>query len=178
MVYLPTHQHSIRETIGDALRAGLRFGLTVVVFLLFMNTVAPRYIVHGQSMEPSIHHDERLLISPIPYLLDQPQRGDVIVFMRQPDDALVKRVIGLPGETVYLHRGRVYVNGQLIDEPYISTPCFVCADHVWKLGADEFFVLGDNRNISVDSHIFGPIRRDQIVGQVVLRWWPQLQVMG
>ena len=159
------------------LRVWLRFGLALLIFLLLMNTFAPRYIVRGQSMEPSIHNNERLLISPIPYLLEQPARGDVIVFMRRPDDALIKRIIGLPGETVILSQGRVYVNGAAIAEPYIDTPCQVCADQVWQLGPEQYFVLGDNRNVSVDSHIFGPIHREQIVGQVLLRWWPQVQVM-
>lgn len=177
MVYLPAPQLSFQRSMLLDLRVWVRFGLALLTFLLLMNTFAPRYVVRGQSMEPSIHNNERLLISPIPYLFDQPQRGDVIVFMRRPDDALIKRIVGLPGETVYLRDGIVYVNDQAISEPYINMPCRVCADRSWTLGPDEFFVLGDNRNVSVDSHVFGPINRQQIVGQVLLRWWPQFEIM-
>lgn len=148
--------------------------VTAIAFAMYLglNVAIPRYEVEGHSMEPSFHSEERVVVSTVHYQLSDPQRGDVVVFEREKN--LIKRVIGLPGETVRLRNGQVFINGQLLQEDYIDRFCTLgtCRDTTWQLGEDEYFVLGDNRVNSHDSHNFGPIHRDQIIGRVLLRYWP------
>jgi signal peptidase I len=148
--------------------------VTAIAFVMYLglNVAIPRYEVEGHSMEPNFHSAERVVVSTVHYQLLDPQRGDVVVFERGKN--LIKRVIGLPGETVRLREGQVFINGQLLQEAYIDRYCTLgtCRDTEWELGPEEYFVLGDNRVNSHDSHNFGPIHRDQIIGRVVLRYWP------
>jgi len=150
-----------------------QFGVLLLSLYLILNILVPRYEVEGSSMEPSFYNHQRVIVSRLHYLVTDPARGDIIVF-RYDDENLIKRVIGLPGETVTLQQGHVYINGQLLEEDYISDYCRIgtCRNSTWELGPDEYFVLGDNRPNSNDSHNFGPIHRDQIIGKVILRYWP------
>ena len=150
----------------------------IAAFTLF-ELVLPRSIVDGRSMEPSFEDRQRLVISRLHYWFSEPRRGDIIVFNSpQPrtenESALVKRVIGLPGETVEIRNQQVYINGVLLNEPYIKEPCntYRCRDGIWELGPDEYFMMGDNRNVSNDSRVFGPVPHRNIVGEVLFRYWP------
>jgi signal peptidase I len=111
-------------------------------------------------------------------MVTAPQRGEIIVFESpdQPgiDPPLIKRVIGLPGETVEIRDLQVHINGQPLDEPYINEPCSAsrCPDKIWQLGPDQFFVMGDNRNHSRDSRSFGPIEHAHVIGEALVRYWP------
>jgi signal peptidase I len=134
--------------------------------------------VHGQSMEPSLHTDQRLIVEKISYHLHGPRRGDVVVFSmpQQSDELLIKRVIGLPGETVEIRSGKVYVNGAILDEPYLEQetrgqfgPVVVPPLHV--------FVLGDNRSFSNDSRAFDAVPIKDILGRAWFSYWP-LQNLG
>ncbi len=146
--------------------------LAVVIFVL-VNTVTGRYEVQSISMEPTLHEGQYLIVSKVAYWLHPPQRGDIVV-LDPPDGRSVipyiKRVVGLPGEHVQVHDGRVWVNGIALNEPYVSGPPLYQEDIV--LGLDEFLVLGDNRNNSSDSHVWGVLPRDNIVGKTVFRYWP------
>lgn len=150
--------------------------LLVVVVYALVNLSSSRYLVQGKSMYPSFDDDQILYVSRLSYLLAQPQRLDIVVFHHrdQPPEDYIKRIIGLPGEIVALTGGRVWIDGVLLDEPYLAEACRVdrCDDRVWSLGPDEYFVMGDNRNDSSDSRVFGPVRRDQLVGAALLRYWP------
>ncbi len=110
------------------------------------------------------------------YLVGQPQRGDIVVFHypRDPQSDFIKRVIGLPGETVSLRGGQVYVNGEALNEPYIREACTPasCPDSEWRIEESMYFMMGDNRNESRDSRAFGPVHRSFFVGQTLLRYWP------
>lgn len=150
--------------------------LMVIVIVVGMNLFVPRYVVEGSSMQPSFADGDWIITSTIPYLLDDPQRGDVVV-LASPDplglasEDLLKRVIGLPGETVAIHDGLVWVDGVPLDEPYVSAmPGYVYEGYT--LGPDEYFVLGDNRNHSRDSHLFGPVPREDILTRVLVTYWP------
>lgn len=145
-----------------------------VILYIILNVFIPRYEVEGQSMEPNFHTAERVVVSRLNYMLSDPQRGDIIVFLHTSGKNLIKRVIGLPGETVTMRQGQVYIDEVPLDESYIEELCsaYACRDKAWTLGEDEYFVLGDNRNHSMDSHNFGPIKRDQIIGKVLMRYWP------
>lgn len=151
--------------------------LTQIIVLAFamyigLNLIIPRYEVEGSSMEPSFYSTQRVIVSRLHYLFSDPQRGDIIVF--EHGENLIKRVVGLPGETITLQQGRVYINDVPLEEAYIEEFCRIgtCRDTTWVLGPDEYFVLGDNRVNSNDSHNFGPIHRNQIIGKVVFRYWP------
>ena len=146
--------------------------LTLVIFLL-IRTVVQNFRVEGMSMEPSFHDGQFLLINKLAYRLGEAERGDVIVFRypRDPSRDFIKRVIGLPGETIEIRNGEVYINGQatpttaMINEAsYNSGPT--------TLGPDELYVLGDNRPNSSDSHAWGTLPLDLVIGKVILSYWP------
>lgn len=162
-----------------------RFGrelLSTLVFLVSVYTLLemalPRSVVLSISMQPNLVESQRLVISRLSYLLGQPERGEIVVFnspnARPDEPPLIKRLVGLPGETLEFRDGAVFINGVKLDEPYINEPCepAVCSNRVWQLGPDEYFFMGDNRNHSHDSRAFGPIHRQQIIGRAILRYWP------
>ncbi len=141
-----------------------------------VNLATVRFVVQGSSMEPTFKEAEFLLISRISYLLGDLEHGDIIVF-HNPDNSaedFIKRVIGLPGDVVEIRDTLVYVNGHLLNEPYIREACrpIQCVDNVWELGSDDYFVMGDNRNGSHDSRAFGPVKHATIIGEVMIRYWP------
>ena len=146
--------------------------LTLVIFLL-IRTVVQNFRVEGMSMEPNFHDGQFLLINKLAYKLGDLERGDVIVFRypRDPSRDFIKRVIGLPGETVEIINGQVYVNGQLLGDDYHTNEAGYNSGAV-ALGPEELFVLGDNRPNSSDSHSWGPLPLDLIIGRVVLSYWP------
>ncbi len=145
--------------------------LTVVIYAV-VNFATGRFRVEGTSMEPSVHPGQYVLVDKVSYRLGRPQRGDVIVFNYPlaTDRDFIKRIIGLPGEAVTIAGGVVSVNGQPIDEPYIAAPS--AASGSWMLSADEYFVMGDNRNSSSDSRSWGPLARQYLIGKAVLIYWP------
>jgi signal peptidase I len=146
--------------------------LAVIIFLV-VNTFTGRYEVQSISMEPTLHEGQYLIVSKIAYWFHGPERGDIIVLdppNGRSEIPYIKRVIGLPGEKVDVHDGRVWVNGIALNEPYISGPPSYNESRV--LGNDEYLVLGDNRNNSSDSHIWGMLPRDNIIGKAIFRYWP------
>jgi signal peptidase I len=146
----------------------------IAAALVLSELALPRSSIDGPSMQPTLFAGQHLLISRINYLFGDPQRGDIAVF-DPPDEKtemLIKRVIGIPGDTLEIRNNEVYRNGELLDEPYfVNTPCR-CRDDSWTLEADEYFMMGDNRNQSNDSRAFGPITRERIVGKAIWRHWP------
>ena len=163
-------------------RLGILAFETIKVVLISMAIILPiRYFliqpfyVEGASMEPNFESNEYLIIDELSYRLKQPVRGEVVVFHypRNPRDYYIKRVIGLPGETVELIRGRVYINGHELVENYLdpdkqSNSSMAAVE----LKAGEYFFMGDNRNNSLDSRVFGPVDKRYIVGKVWFRGWP------
>ncbi|MEQ9370735.1 MAG: signal peptidase I [Coleofasciculus chthonoplastes F3-SA18-01] len=153
-------------------------GLSVFLAIGIRSFVAEaRYIPSG-SMEPTLQINDRLIIDKISYNFRQPQRGDIVVFsptdaLKQQNfkDAFIKRVIGLPGETVEVKGGRVYVNDQALREQYIEEEPEYSYGPV-TVPEDNYLVLGDNRNNSYDSHYWGFVPRDKIIGRAIVRFWP------
>ncbi len=154
----------------------IMLALALGVFILLQNTIHSSIVV-GSSMEPSFHNEQRLLMNQIAYNFSDPQRGDVIIFpppYNENAEPLIKRIIGLPGETVEIKGGKVYIekNGttRALDEPYIKDP----PGYVYKVTVPQgqYFVLGDNRNSSNDSHTGWTVPRKNIIGKVWLSIWP------
>jgi len=164
--------------------------IALSIFLIIYLFVASPHQVNGQSMVPTFQSGEYVLSDKISYRIGNPHRGDVIVFHAPPAADcpegtgcdFIKRVIGLPGETVAVHDNHLYVNGQQLDEPYIPKDFDINPGPATKngpitLSSDEFFVCGDNRPYSSDSRSWGPIHKDEIVGRAIFRYWP-LNVAG
>jgi signal peptidase I len=153
--------------------------LIVALVRIGMDTFLPRYVVDGASMQPTFHTSERVIVDRVTMLFSGPSRGDVIVLdsPETSDELLIKRVIGLPNETVTIREGRVHIDGKLLNEPYVLGYCsYRSCNGNWDLGPDQYFVLGDNRSHSLDSHSFGPVPRSAIVGIARVRYWPPDEV--
>lgn len=145
--------------------------LTLFIFWL-VNAATGRYRVQGHSMMPTMKEGEYLIINKLSYYLDNPERGDIIVlhYPRDRTREYIKRIIGLPGDTVEIENGRVIVNGVTLNEPYIAdSPDYTGR---WVVPEDNYFVLGDNRNNSSDSHSWAYLPRSDIVGKAWLVYWP------
>lgn len=168
--------HKKKKISSAALRelAQWFFLIFTAVFIaaVLVFSVGMRTSVIGISMEPGLHNGQEILINHLIYKFASPKRGDVIVFLpngNQNTHSYVKRVVGLPGETIQIRDERLYVNGVLAeeDENYDRMADAGIAENEVTLGSDEYFVLGDNRNNSEDSRSgnIGPIKRDDIVGK-------------
>jgi signal peptidase I len=146
--------------------------LMAVVLFLLLNAATSRVRVYNISMQPTLHEGNLLVVNKLAYKLGEPKRGDIIVFHYQGTvtEDYIKRVIGLPGDTVDIGNGIVRVNGQVITEPYISElPGYT---GTWKVPEEELFVLGDNRNHSSDSHDWGFVEQEWVVGKAIIVYWP------
>lgn len=162
--------HIVRE-IAETLIPAVILALVIHLFL------AQATRVEGQSMEPSLHTQQRVVVEKVTYrFLHGPQRGDIVVIDLDPeskdDDMLIKRVMGLPGESIEVRGGEVYIDGEQISEQWATRPgggnygpLTIPPLHV--------FVVGDNRGASNDSRKFGPVHVDRIVGRAWLSYWPK-----
>ena len=144
--------------------------LTFFIFWL-VSSVIGRYRIDGSSMNPTLADSQYLLINNIVYLLDEPERGDIVVFRHPRSELnLIKRVIGVPGDHVEVRNGRVYVNDVLLSEDYIAAaPNY---SGTWDVPEDQFYVLGDNRNNSSDSHSWGFLPEENLLGKAAVIYWP------
>jgi signal peptidase I len=159
-------------------------GLSLFLALGIRQFVAEARYIPSESMVPTLEVNDRLIIEKISYLVHPPQREDIIVFwpndklrQQQPKlkDAFIKRLIGLPGEKVEVRAGKVYINDQPLQEQYIEAP----PDYEWGpeiVPKDSYLVLGDNRNNSYDSHFWGYVPRQNIIGRAAFRFWPPTRV--
>jgi signal peptidase I len=157
-----------KHTLLDLLET---VGLAVVLFVI-INTISARVRVDGLSMLPTLQNGEFVLVNRLAYRLGPPTRGDIIVFrsVEQRDLDLIKRIVGMPGDTVAIGNGAVVVNGAVLDEPYInSAPRY---SGTWTVPPGHLFVLGDNRNDSSDSHSWGLLPLENVIGKALLIYWP------
>ena len=138
------------------------------------------FYVKGASMEPSFYNNEYLIIDEISYRFNEPKRGDTIVFHYPLDRSqyFIKRVIGLPGEKIQITAGQIYIfnehnpEGRVLDETYLTPGMRTIGEFDVRLLDDEYYLLGDNRSASLDSRVFGQVKRDVIVGRTWIRGWP------
>jgi signal peptidase I len=146
--------------------------ILAVVLFFAINAVSARVRVDGFSMVPTLQDGEYVLVNRLAYRSKLPERGDIIVFVspQVSDLDLIKRVIGLPGDQVKISGGVVEVNGQVLNEPYIAAAPIYNGD--WDVPEGNLFVLGDNRNDSSDSHAWGLLPVDNVIGKAILIYWP------
>ncbi len=162
----------------DILSTLLHLALLVGFVIFFLTCIGQRVEVDGNSMEDTLHNHDQLIVDCFTYrFLHAPERQDIVVFRLKDDPGTfyVKRVIGLPGETVRIKNSVIYINGEAIDDPYATQKTFPAgsAEDLIVLGEDEYFVMGDNRNNSLDSrYSLGPVKRSQFVGRAWVRIWP------
>ena len=151
--------------------------LTLVVFLL-IRFALPNFRIEGFSMEPNFHDGQYLFVNKLEYALHPPERGDVVVFLPPNQTArdFIKRVIGLPGERVEIVDGVIYIGGVVLREPYPLNPGSYSFGPV-TVAEGEYFVLGDNRNNSSDSHSWGMLPEKKIIGKAWISYWPP-QLIG
>jgi signal peptidase I len=149
--------------------------MAVVIFFVLQFTVQ-NFVVIGASMQPSFYEGERVVATKLAYKLHEPERGDVIIFLppRNMEEDLIKRIIGLPGERVEVKDGVVYIENLPLDEPYIKNPPNYTYS-VEIIPENEYWVLGDNRNNSNDSHTGWTVPREDIIGKAWLIIWPPSQ---
>ena len=161
-------QRDLRGWTRD-LAVALGFALVIIIFLY------QPVKVEGTSMAPLLSDQERIFINKFVYHFEPIERGDVVVFWYPLDrsKSFIKRVIGLPGDTVEIRDGHLYLNGTEMDEPYVPASYLDGSSYAARtLGPDEYFVMGDHRDSSNDSRMFGPVPRQYIYGKAVFAYWP------
>jgi signal peptidase I len=160
--------------------------IAIGIALLIRTFIFSPYMVDGHSMDPTLQDRERLFVDKAVYYLHQPQRGDIIVFHATPERDFVKRVIGLPGETVEVRNDTLYINGKVVNEPYLEKRKEELKKSGQHLTEDfgpvtipqgKIFVMGDNRPNSLDSRFqLGPVSLDKVVGRSEFVFWPMNQI--
>lgn len=173
----PSPWRQFWQSQGDNLRTLL---LALLIALVVRVWVAEPRFIPSNSMEPTLHIGDRLIVDKLSYHWRSPHQGDIVVFHPPdllvergyaPNQAFIKRVIGEPGQTVQVSQGKVYVDGTALTEPYIlEAPAY----EMWPVSVPNgyVFVLGDNRNDSNDSHVWGVLPQGNIVGRAKFRFWP------
>ncbi|MEM9518542.1 MAG: signal peptidase I [Actinomycetota bacterium] len=183
-----------RRNVESSLRSLIEWVAVAVaalaVALLIKGFLLQAFYIPSESMTDTLHVNDRVLVNKLSYRIGDVDRGDIIVFEKPPDapgniEDFIKRVIALPGETISFADGDVFIDGQLLNEPYLDQQTFLTVGLVGAEGCvdtsatdrctledDFYFVLGDNRANSTDSRAFGPIHEDTIVGRAFLKVWP------
>lgn len=160
----------VRSILEFALIIGVSF---VLVFGFVRPVVAAPVYIDSGSMIPTLQIYDRLLINKLSDDFSEPERGDIVLF-EDPSGGptpLIKRVIGLPGETLEFRSGELYINGELVEEPYVSEQEGLSFGPV-RIPEGSYFVMGDNRDNSLDSRVFGPVPEEDLIGEALLRFWP------
>ncbi|MEN9621744.1 MAG: hypothetical protein RLZZ67_178 [Candidatus Parcubacteria bacterium] len=161
----------IKETISYA-------AVALLIVLPIRMWIAQPFVVNGGSMDTTFADGEYLVVDEITYRFNEPQRGDVLIFKypQDPSKYFIKRLIGLPGETVVVKNDVVMIinaenpKGIVLNEPYINSKSFLTKTET--LSKDEYFVMGDNRGVSSDSRVWGPLPKDDLVGRPIVRLLP------
>ena len=192
---LMTDPHAAHQTSAESDKAsergrGLRnlaeWGVIIVVAVVFAfvvrGLVFQTFFIPSESMVPKLEINDRILVNKLAYDFGDPERGDVVVFRTPPNsqirgmDDLVKRIVGLPGDTIEGRDGHVYINGALLPEPYLPSSIQSKTFPPQKVPANSYFMLGDNRQVSRDSTVWGPANRDLFVGPVSVTIWPLTRI--
>ena len=170
----PERKSSLLRIFYDILETLL---LSVLLFM-GINAISARVRVDGSSMEPSFQHGEFVVVNRLAYKIGTYELGDVVVFHypRDPEQEYIKRIIGIAGDQVHIADGLVSVNGEVLNEPYIAAPPRYSGN--WDVPDGYVFVLGDNRNNSSDSHNWGPLQIENVIGKAIFIYWPLTEFGG
>ncbi|MBI2600925.1 signal peptidase I [Candidatus Daviesbacteria bacterium] len=168
---------SLGSHLADFIQTVVVFGAIFALIYLF---VAQPHKVSGLSMFPTFNNGDYILTDKLTYRFNQPQRGDVIVLKNPRDESqdFIKRIIGLPGETIKIANDKVLINGKVLEEDYLpnrtTTPSgnFLGEDDLIKIPENHYMVIGDNRPHSSDSREWGGVTKQEIIGKVLFRYWP------
>jgi len=169
-----------KETMWDFIRDIVKFTIIAVVIVAPIRYfIAQPFIVSGESMDPTFANGQYLIIDEITYRMHSPERGDVVIFKypKDPSKYFIKRIVGLPGETVTVTGGDITIvnkehsDGMVLNEPYIKNVSFDSVKSV-TLKDDEYYAMGDNRANSLDSRYWGPLPAKDLVGRVLVRLFP------
>ena len=150
----------------------------VLVAIVIRTFVLQAFYIPSSSMEPTLKIDDKVLVNKLSYKFHDINRGDIVVFERPPGETdpkikdLIKRVIGLPGDSIEAHDGHVFVDGRRLNEPYLPAGIQIKPLARQVVPGNSIFVMGDNRPSSKDSTVFGPISKNLVVGRAFLRVWP------
>ena len=167
-----------RRGMRNLVEWGIIIVIAVVFAFLVRGLVLQTFWIPSDSMVPRLETGDRILVNKLAYDLRDPARGDVVVFQTPPNshitgmDDLVKRIVGLPGDTIQGRDGRIYINDTLLDEPYLPASVQSKVFGPEKVPANSYFMLGDNRQVSRDSTVWGPANQDLFVGPVFVTIWP------
>jgi len=157
------------------IRETLQVILLALVIFFTIHSMVQTFRVDGISSEPNLHNGQWVLVNKTAYWFGRnPQRGDIVIAQHpaEPGD-VIKRIIGLPGETVEVKNdGTVYINGELLEEPYLPPNHISPISGTWPLTDEQYFVMGDNRPSSSDSRYWGPITRNKVIGKAWIIIWP------
>jgi len=152
--------------------------LAILIVIPIRYFIFQPFVISGSSMSPNFHNGDYVIVDELSYKLSEPKRGDVIVFHfpKNPSERFIKRIIGLPNETVEINGAKITITKKtgekiVLDEKYIPKKIYFGKEKV-TLGKDDYFVLGDNRAFSYDSRRWGTLKREQIIGKVLFRVWP------
>ena len=168
----PSQDSQDSQSVKQFFRDLLETIVLAVVLFFAINAVSARVRVDGFSMVPTLQDGEYVLVNRLAYRNSIPERGDIIVFVSPQASSLdlIKRVIGRPGDKIRISDGAVQVNGQVLDEPYIAAAPIYNGE--WDVPEGNLFVLGDNRNDSSDSHAWGLLPIENVIGKAILIYWP------
>ena len=175
-----TAEHENNGRLRNIIEWGVIILVAVVFAFLVRGFAFQTFFIPSESMIPRLETDDRVLVNKFAYDLRDPSRGDVVVFRTPPNakpsapgmDDLVKRIVGMPGDTIEGRDGHIYINGKMLDEPYLPVGRQSTTFAAVKVPANSYFMLGDNRQYSNDSTHWGPANRNLFVGPVFVTIWP------
>jgi signal peptidase I len=173
-----TGEESQKVSLRTYLFEILQTLILAAVMYVMIDAVIARVRVENISMLPTLHPGEFLLVNKLSYKVSPMSRGDIVTFHHDEKEDYIKRLIGLPGDMVEVKNGKVTVNNLVLTEPYIAAaPSY---NGVWQVPAGSVFVLGDNRNSSSDSHSWGFVSMDKLIGKALVVYWPlqNMQVLS
>lgn len=164
--------HTVAEFIWEMIKTAVT---VVIVVYLIKSYIFQLFIVDGQSMEPNLHHNQMLLVDKLSYYFRSPHRGEIIVFQKPHETTninFIKRVIGLPGETITIKENSIFVNDTKLSEKYLPSDIVTNGEQSYTVKPNEVYVLGDNRTNSQDSRVIGPVAYNLIAGRALFTYWP------
>ncbi len=165
-------QRALEKPKKSMLREIIETIVMAAVLYFAIDFCIGRFRVENISMETTFHEGQLIMVNKLNYKFSEPKRGDVVIFHspQEKEKDLIKRMIGLPGDHIEIKDAVLYINGEQIDEPWLHEDMEYKGE--WDVAENEYFVLGDNRNHSSDSHIWGCVPRDNLIGNAFFRYWP------